>query len=415
MSSPTLIIGDGNWAVKSGSLLGYEYGELSGQFAPIPITGSRASSATYTNQAGTIVSASNDILRVDYTYTTPGSLLLEPQRTNSIRNSTMQGASLGNPGVNPTNWDTDLGGTWITAIGTENGLNYIDYRVSGSAGGPSDLNIRFETSTQISASISQSWTSTFYAKLVSGNTGSLDFVNLISEFNSGGGFLTFGTSSIVLTSTLTRFAFTRTNTNASTARIRPSLDFFLNGSDYDFTIRIAAPQLESGSYPTTYIPTTTTAVTRIADTFSRSNIYTDGYITSGGGTWFVELRNNIPYLRDTFTTGIYISDTTNLTSNNINIRNGGGTVRLAINKVISGSSTPLYLTTTDTVKLAIKWNGSTMDIFQNGTKVISATSFTPTNMGFLRGELTQVPTFIQAMELYPIPLSDAECIALTTL
>ena len=84
MISPSLIIGSSNWAVKSGSLLGYEYGELSGQYNPIPITGSRASSATYTNRAGTIVSASNDILRVDYTYSTSGSLLVEPQRTNVV-------------------------------------------------------------------------------------------------------------------------------------------------------------------------------------------------------------------------------------------------------------------------------------------------------------------------------------------
>jgi hypothetical protein len=88
---------------------------------------------------------------------------------------------------------------------------------------------------------------------------------------------------------------------------------------------------------------------------------------------------------------------------------------LAINKVISGVSTPLYLTTTDTVKLAIKWNGTTADVFANGTKVVSATSFTPTNMEFLRGELTQVPAFIQAMALYPTPLSDTDCTTLTTL
>jgi hypothetical protein len=130
----------------------------------------------------------------------------------------------------------------------------------------------------------------------------------------------------------------------------------------------------------------------------------------------MELRGNVAYTRDAFGAGIYISDTTNLTSNNINIRNGGGgAVRLAINKVISGVSTALYLTTTDTVKLAIKWNGTTADIFANGTKVISATSFTPTNMEFLNGIGADVPKFIQQMALYPSPLSDTDCTTLTTL
>ena len=103
-----------------------------------------------------------------------------------------------------------------------------------------------------------------------------------------------------------------------------------------------------------------------------------------------------------------------MTSNNINIRTGG-TARVAINKVIAGVSTALYLTTTDTTKIAIKWNGTTADIFANGTKVISATAFTPTNMEFLRGDTGDVTKFIQQMALYPSPLSDTDCTTLTTL
>jgi hypothetical protein len=76
---------------------------------------------------------------------------------------------------------------------------------------------------------------------------------------------------------------------------------------------------------------------------------------------------------------------------------------------------PLYTTNTDTAKIAIKWNGSTADVFVNGTKVVSATSFTATNMEFLYGQASDVPKFIQQMALYPSPLSDANCIALTTL
>jgi hypothetical protein len=51
------------------------------------------------------------------------------------------------------------------------------------------------------------------------------------------------------------------------------------------------------------------------------------------------------------------------------------TQRLSINKRIAGSQTQLYSTTTDHVKVAIKWNGATADVFVNGTKVVNATSY----------------------------------------
>jgi hypothetical protein len=173
-------------------------------------------------------------------------------------------------------------------------------------------------------------------------------------------------------------------------------------------------QLEAGSYATTYIPTTTASATRIADSFSRNNIYTNGLITSSGGTWFVELRNNIAYTRDGAGSGIFIDTNSNGQTNGISLLCAAND-RIRIWKVTSGSFATLYQTTTNTTKLAIKWNGSTADVFANGTKVVSASSFTLTNMEFL-GAITQdIPKFIQAMALYPTPLSDTDCTTLTTL
>jgi hypothetical protein len=175
-------------------------------------------------------------------------------------------------------------------------------------------------------------------------------------------------------------------------------------------------QLEAGAYPTSYIPTTSASATRVADSFSRNNIYTNGLITSSGGTWFVELLNNVALTRDNLSTGLFLDTDASSYVNGINIRNaGGGSTRLSISKWVSGSGLALYTTTTDTTKIAIKWNGSTADVFANGTKVVSATSFTPTAMQFLKSEGNQIPIFISQMDLFPTPLTDAECIALTTL
>jgi hypothetical protein len=180
-------------------------------------------------------------------------------------------------------------------------------------------------------------------------------------------------------------------------------------------ILVWGAQLEVGAYATTYIPTTTTSVTRLADSFSKSNIFTNGLITAAGGTWFLELRGNIAYTRDGLSTGLFLDTDASSYANGINIRNvGGGSTRLSISKWVSGSGLALYTTTTDTTKIAIKWNGSTADVFANGTKVVSATSFTPTAMQFLKSEGNQIPIFIQAMALFSTPLSDAALITMTT-
>lgn len=174
-------------------------------------------------------------------------------------------------------------------------------------------------------------------------------------------------------------------------------------------------QLEVGAYPTTYIPTTTGTVTRVVDTMSRNNIYTNGLITSAGGTWFVELNNNILYTRDVGTSSFNISDVSVSAINGFSIRTLNSLERLSIYKYILGSGTQIYLTTTNEVKIAIKWNGTTADIFVNGVKVVSATSFTATNMEFLNGGAQDVPKYIKSMMLFPTPLTDTECIQLTTL
>jgi hypothetical protein len=176
-------------------------------------------------------------------------------------------------------------------------------------------------------------------------------------------------------------------------------------------------QVEAGAYPTSYIPTTTATVTRNADVINRDDIYTNNLITAAGGTWFVDLINNVPYTRDAFNVGISIRSISSETGgDNLEIRNTATLPqRLSIGKRIAGAYTGLFETTTDTVKLAIKWNGTSVDVFVNGVKKVSASAFTTTDMEFLGGNGNDVSKYIKQMALFPTPLSDAECIALTTL
>jgi hypothetical protein len=198
---------------------------------------------------------------------------------------------------------------------------------------------------------------------------------------------------------------------------RLSTSTSVNSIDFSKSVYLWGAQLELGAYPTSYIPTTTAAVTRIADAFSRNNIFTNGLITSSGGTWFVEFRNNVAYQRDA-NNGVFLGENTFINSGNqLTIRNGvlNGAVRLSIFKYISGVGTPLFTTATNTVKIAIKWNGTSADVFVNGIKEVSATAFTATNMENLIGNGASVPLFIQQMALYPSPIPDTDCQLLTTL
>jgi hypothetical protein len=213
-----------------------------------------------------------------------------------------------------------------------------------------------------------------------------------------------------ITSTST---FTVSNAGIGVADALGNFTVSNNGTD---GIYIWGAQLEAGAYATSYIPTTSASVTRNADVISRGNIFTNGLITASGGTWFVDLRNNIPLIRDISVGGIYLSTaTTTTTGNGFIIRIPGAIpARVAIQKIIAGTAATIYNTTTNTSKIAIKWNGTTADVFENGVKVVTATAFTPTAMQNLIGEGQNRAIQFNSMALFPTPLTDTQCIALTT-
>jgi len=231
------------------------------------ITCTRASVGYVDNVAGKWFSvAANKPRRSDK------GLLVEEARTNVLTNSAVQGAVLGSPGTLPTGWAfaSTAGLTQtIVATGVENGVEYVDIRLSGTTTGD---NIYLQMNGAHSAGLTaQRWQMSAFCKLVAGSLANVvGFGTIINEYTAALAFIqsdTFGFGASVPTSTLTRYvSSTLTSGGATTAYLLPYLWFpVTNGQAVDFTVRIGWPQFELGSFPTSPIRTTTVAVTRAAD------------------------------------------------------------------------------------------------------------------------------------------------------
>jgi hypothetical protein len=257
----------------------------------------RLSGATYFDADGVLQTAANDVPRFDHDPATGASslgLLIEEARTNSIRNSQGGGSTngvIGSGGVLPTNWQAFVASGIsheVVASGTSNGLAYVDLKLSGTSTASGFIQIYPESLTQVVASSGQSWTASMYLAVVAGSTGNITDPRISVVGRDSGATLLENTNlSVTLTGTLARHGVSRALTNASTVRV--SMQFLgtvADGATIDITLRIAAPQLELGAFPTSYIPTTSAAATRSADSAVVTPI--SSFYNQSEGTLFAE-------------------------------------------------------------------------------------------------------------------------------
>ena len=242
-------------------------------------------------------SAINSAPRFDHNPTTGESLglLVEEARTNSIANSTGVGAVAGTPGTLPTNWLWNTSGgasTQVVGSGTEDGIPYVDIRLFGTTAFGASL--QFCANTAIAAAQNQTWTESFYCKLISGSISSFASTRLM-ERSSAGTYLTEGNAPFTpgassTSLTRSRFTFTRTLVNASTAYVGPAILFDYIGT-VDFTLRIGLPQLEQGAFATSPILTSSATATRAADVASITGAAFTSFYNQTEGTVFAEANS----------------------------------------------------------------------------------------------------------------------------
>ena len=347
-------------------------------------------------------------------------LLIEAARTNSIRNNSMTGAVAGTAGTLPTNWS--IGGATgltrqIVGTGTLGGFTYLDIRFFGTTGDSSGIAIYPEAFTAIAAVSAQVWTASAYLALVGGTLANLTSASLeVAERDSGGTLLTSTTTTgmlAALTPTLTRFSVSRTLNNGSTAHVATGVRVLAGtGVAVDYTLRIAAPQVESGSFVSTPILTTTTAVTRNAETCTA----TRAAATLTSGTTIVEavMAAGAPPTGNHYVWAISDGSTNNrvlLAANTTptlfaTVTAGG---------VAQAAPTIGAATVNGGFRLGLRWTTDNVGIVQNGGSVSTDTSATiPATMTTERiggdgvSGTQQWQGYIRRIRRYPTAWNDSE-------
>lgn len=260
-----------------------EAGEFPTSYIHAPSTSSlRASEGTYFDSAGVLQTASIDVVRQMYNpsdLSAPPFLLIEEERTNSIRNNTMTGAAAGVPGTLPTTWSAGASSSelrrYIVGTGTEKGIPYIDVIIFGLVTSSRTYDIYFGATNSVAVTNGQTWTLSSFVKL-SGGSFNISSIKLLSDiYTSGSAY-----SSTLIDYTITpnnndlnvqRYSATGTISDASAAYALPFIRITTGSSGYIYsTLRIGLPQFELGSYVTSPIQTTSAAVTRSADSVGAS-------------------------------------------------------------------------------------------------------------------------------------------------
>ena len=178
-------------------------------------------------------------------------------------------------------------------------------------------------------------------------------------------------------------------------------------------------QLEAGSYPTSYIKTTGSTVTRNQDEYTKTGI--SDKINSEEGVLFVEMAALVNADATNPNRGISISSGS--TNNTIYIYFQSGTNRLSFILIsggttqFSGSTTSFDVTSFN--KIALKYKANDFALWINGTEIATDTSGTaPTGLSELRFDNgagnDKLFGKVKQLQVFKTALSDSELATLTT-
>ena len=420
------------------SLLIVPYRSKTGKlYSQIPTSGAgdftvtRNTTATRFNSAGAIESVASGIPRLDY-YTSGGTagcpaLLVEPAATNGILNSTdtrtswvcwsgFTSGAIDVIGVSGTNLTVAVSGSNIGAGAGVGNLSRSSNNVALASGSTYTLSFLLKKTGSHTVG-------GYYASITGAAAGDLGGgFDVSGSFSSGSIYNSAGTTNRIrrveqwgtdvfrCSETFTMSA----SGTLTTFRVGPTTSVTsANNPAVGTQIGFAAPQIELGSVPTSFIPTTTGTGSRSGDLVSVTGAVS-GSIGQTAGTFYLDLTYSLR-LTSTATRWIQIFGS----SNNIGLAVAStNIVRSIVNGQSDNLSTP---STADGVKIAWGYDGSGVVCFVNGTQ------YTLTNGGAqIITQLNQISLDLsttnaigncrlRAMALYTTRLTNDERQSLTTL
>ena len=379
-------------------------------YSQLPVSGggdfdfTRAGSATRVDKDGFIEEVGANVPRLDYSNGGCPSLLLEPTRSNLIPYSN---------GFDNVAWEKGGGGTasapivsanqGISPDGTNNAFK-VDFNLNGGT----SANDRCRLTELFTGTTATNYTFSYWIKAFnSSDIGKVFNFNVDNVDNFG---------SIVVTENWQRVVFTGQSINSpinSHIQIRGSY-----GTSGSVSILLYGFQAEAGSYPTSYIPTQGSAVTRVADACNNGG--NDQVINSTEGVLYAEISSE----NDSTNKQISINDGSS--SNRISIILNASTNGVVASTHVGGSDTNLYVLTTNNValfnKFAYKYKANDFSFWINGVKQtasISGGSVPSVNLSQLDfdigNEVGSNPFRgnVKDVRVYNTALTDSELAALT--
>lgn len=360
-----------------------------------------------TAQAGIL----EDLPRLDYSGgASCPSLLLEPSRTNIFSNSEYFGDSF---------WlhtGTSVVNGFTSPEGTNNAYNLVEDTSTGNHTFYSD---------NISVTFGSGYTYSCYVKKAGR-----------SKIRIDGGYrlsidATFNLDTLVVTGTGTIetlsdgwFRLTASGTGDLSTGNTNLFFYLLNNSgtqsytgDGTSGVYLYGAQLELGSYPTSYIPTMGSAVTRSGDDINITDFQSNGLFGSNAGTIFLDLKRAVS--RDSTEIQWQWKDDSNAIALRLYYKEAGECSVFTFynnrdNEFITITSTIGY-----SPKIAISYDGtSRLEIFGNGTKLTKSGGNFQSDVAL--DKMQQLSTGFNITEFnqilfFPTALTDSECIALTTI
>jgi hypothetical protein len=187
-------------------------------------------------------------------------------------------------------------------------------------------------------------------------------------------------------------------------------------------IYIWGAQLEAGAFPTSYIQTVASQVTRVADAASMTGANFSSWYNQAEGSLYAEAAST-GYVPDTgFPLVMSIDDGTN--NNRITAFQGSFLIGYSVTVRKNGVSASISDTTVDLsatpARLASGFSGSTLNVSVNGKSALSGTSagMPVVNRLIIGGSggvyLSALNGHIRKLSYYPIRCTDAQLQALTS-